>query len=109
MSVATQEAALRLAKDGITPLEVMIQAMRKVYGGKDGKGRNAVEAFKLACDCAPYMHARIASLELKKDGEDPFSGSTNAEIRIITQAAIAKLREINVSPKLELPAPDAKR
>ncbi len=41
--------------------------------------------------------------------EDPFGGFTNSELRIITQAALAKLREIDVTPKPELPAPDIKR
>ena len=47
-----------------TPLDVMLMAMRKAYilGG-------AVAAFPYAEKCAPYIHARIAQVELKNPEE----------------------------------------
>lgn len=60
----TREIADKAAQEGITPLEVMIQAMREAYetGGP-------VAAFPFAKDAAPYMHAKISSMELTgKDG-----------------------------------------
>ncbi len=49
-----------LEKKGMTPLQIMIKAMISVYE-EDG----AVAAFQLAKECAPYMHARYASIEFK--------------------------------------------
>lgn len=70
-NVKTREIANRAAAEGITPLEVMLQAMRDVYGGSSGKERNAAAAFGLAKDAAPYMHAKIAAVELSgPDGGD---------------------------------------
>lgn len=60
----TREIADRAASEGVTPLEVMIEAMRNAYetGG-------AIEAFPYAKDAAPYMHAKISAMELTgKDG-----------------------------------------
>lgn len=60
----TREIADRAAAEGITPLEVMIEAMRNVY---DNEG--AIAAFPYAKDVAPYLHPRISSTELTgKDG-----------------------------------------
>lgn len=51
--------------DHATPLDVMMQAMRKAYqtGG-------AMAAFPFARECAPYMHARISSMTLKPGGSE---------------------------------------
>jgi hypothetical protein len=46
-----------------TPLDVMVEAMRVAY-----KRGGAIYAFPFAKECAPYMHARIASIELKPPG-----------------------------------------
>ncbi|MCL2887471.1 MAG: hypothetical protein FWF20_12005 [Betaproteobacteria bacterium] len=62
----TREIADKAAKDGITPLEVMIEAMRDAY--KEG---GAVAAFGFAKDAAPYMHAKIAAMELTGKGGGP--------------------------------------
>lgn len=59
----TREIANRVAATGKTPLEVMIEAMRETY-----KEHGAVAAFPFARDAAPYMHARIASMELTGKG-----------------------------------------
>ena len=52
-----------------TPLDVMMMAMRKAYtqGG-------SIAAFPYAEKCAPYIHARIAQIELKNpDDGKPFT------------------------------------
>jgi hypothetical protein len=54
----TREIADKAAQEGITPLEIMLKAMRAVY-----RRKGAVAAFPLAKDVAPYIHARIASVE----------------------------------------------
>jgi hypothetical protein len=48
-----------------TPLDVMVEAMRVAY-----RRGGAIAAFPFAKDCAPYMHARINSIELKPPGTD---------------------------------------
>lgn len=55
----TKAIADKAAQDGITPLEVMIEAMRAHYdaGSLD-------EAAEIAKDAAPYMHPRLAAVEL---------------------------------------------
>jgi hypothetical protein len=59
-NVKTREIADRAAKEGKTPLEIMVEAMREAYmvGG-------AVAAFAFAKDAAPYMHAKLSSTDLK--------------------------------------------
>ena len=44
--------------NGITPLEVMLNAMRKL----DGEGQH-LSACSIAKDAAPYIHPRLASVE----------------------------------------------
>jgi hypothetical protein len=61
----TQEIAEKASAEGITPLEVMIQAMRNVYYGEDGKQENAIAAFNLAKECAPFMHPRLQPIGAK--------------------------------------------
>lgn len=50
---------------GATPLDVMILAMRVAY--REG---GAIAAQPYARDAAPYMHARIAQMDLKLPGDD---------------------------------------
>jgi hypothetical protein len=50
----TREIADKAAKAGITPLEIMLEAMRSSYD----KGELA-EAAKHAAVAAPYVHARL--------------------------------------------------
>jgi hypothetical protein len=61
----TQEIAEKASAEGITPLEVMIQAMRSMYYGDDGKQRNATAAFGFAKECAPFMHPRLQPIAAK--------------------------------------------
>ena len=57
-SAKTRAIADKAAAEGITPLEVMLGAMREAWDKKD---RPAAAAF--ARDAAPYMHPRLASVE----------------------------------------------
>ena len=54
----TREVADRVAKEGLTPLEVMIEAMRH-YQAKGDLDRAA----SIAKDCAPYIHPKLAAIE----------------------------------------------
>lgn len=55
----TSEVAQRAAAEGITPLEVMLAAMRQAYGKKDMPA-----AAGFAKDAAPYMHPRLSAVEI---------------------------------------------
>jgi|SRR5581483_126632 len=58
-----QEVALRALEAGITPLEIMLEAMRVAYeqGG-------AVAAIQYAKEAAPYIHPRLSSVEANVQG-----------------------------------------
>ncbi len=60
---AIKEAVAEARAAGVTPLEVMTEAMREIYYGPDGKGKNALAAFNLAKEIAPYMHAKLTSVK----------------------------------------------
>ena len=61
----TQEVALRAIEEGITPLEVMLGAMREAWERSDKDG-----AARFARDAAPYVHPRLAAVEhTGKDGQ----------------------------------------
>ncbi len=52
----------RRAEGGKEPMQVMLEAMDEAYaqGG-------ALAAFPLAKECAPYMHPKLASAEVKAE------------------------------------------
>lgn len=58
-----QELAIRALKEGTTPLEVMLEAMREAYaeGG-------ATAAMVYAKEAAPYLHPKLSSVDAKLDG-----------------------------------------
>jgi len=61
----TRDIAERAAAEGITPLEVMIEAMRDHY-----VHRRLDQAAAIAKDAAPFMHPRLATVNVgNKDGE----------------------------------------
>jgi hypothetical protein len=59
----TRAIADRAAAEGITPLEVMLEAMNSFRGAGDLE-----KAASFAKDAAPYMHPRLAAVE--HTGED---------------------------------------
>ena len=63
-SVTTKTRAIADRQtEGITPLEVMLKAMRKHDSDGDIDG-----AATFARDAAPYMHARLSAVESKHSG-----------------------------------------
>lgn len=60
----TREIAERAIAQGITPLEVMLAAMRTHYDAK-----RFDEAASIAKDAAPYMHPRLNSTQIKAEVE----------------------------------------
>lgn len=66
----TREIAEKAIKEGVTPLEVMLSAMRQAYEGGDMK-----EAATFAKDAAPYVHPRLAAVEHGGPNGGPISHS----------------------------------
>ena len=62
----TRAIAERVIADNMTPLEVMVEAYMKLK--EEG---NVVEAAKIAKDAAPYIHPRLANVEMSGDAENP--------------------------------------
>jgi len=58
----TREIAERAMQEGITPLEVMLNAMRESYEAHDYE-----EATKYAVMAAPYIHPRLSSITAQHD------------------------------------------
>lgn len=54
----TKEIADRASAEGVTPLEVMLKAMREHYDKQEYDA-----AAGIAKDAAPYMHAKLASIQ----------------------------------------------
>lgn len=59
----TRAIADRAAAEGVTPLEVMLAAMRAHY-----QAERLDEAAKIAREAAPYIHPRLSAVSHKGDG-----------------------------------------
>lgn len=66
-----RDIAEKALADGITPLEVMLKAMRMKADDGDWTGAAAI-----AKDAAPYMHAKLASVEQTGPGGGPMITET---------------------------------
>jgi hypothetical protein len=61
-TIRTREVADKLmAEEDITPLEVMVRAMRELWNTGAIEGRMA--AAEIAQKAAPYVHPRLSSIE----------------------------------------------
>lgn len=94
----TQAVAAQAIAEGITALEVMVNAMRwHHYAGRYD------DAARVARDVAPYMHPRLAAIEHStKDGK-PLSESV-----VVYGGVLIKAEEANtavVMPDVPEPAP----
>ena len=67
----TQEIARAAAESGITPIEVMLGAMRALWDVGTAKAKR--EAAEIAKDAAPYIHPRLASLDQTITEHRPFA------------------------------------
>lgn len=81
-SKKTIEIANRAAEQGITPLEVMVNIMRRAYDGE-----KYAEALDAAVKAAPYMHSKLSSLDVKATVKKTASELTRDEL--IAIAALA--------------------
>lgn len=81
----TREIADRAAEEGLTPLEYMLNVMRRTTVHEDPKVEIAREAlaFEAAKAAAPYMHPRLAAVEhTGADGKDLMPGAPIFQITL---------------------------
>ncbi len=69
----TQEIVAAAKSDGITPLEFLLATMRD-------ESRDYAQRLSAAKDAAPYMHPRLANVEVKGDAESPLEIITRIEL-----------------------------
>ena len=67
----TAEIARAAAESGITPIEVMLGAMRELWA--QGTPEAKREAAEIAKDAAPYIHPRLASIDQTIREDRPFA------------------------------------
>lgn len=69
----TREIADKSASEGITPLEYMLEVMRRPSDHDDERVMMAREAmrFEAAKAAAPYIHPRLAAIEHSGDPDQP--------------------------------------
>ena len=67
----TAEIARAAAESGITPIEVMLGATRDLWA--QGTPEAKREAADIAKDAAPYIHARLASIDQTIKEDRPFA------------------------------------
>lgn len=99
----TREIADKAAEEGLTPLEVMLRAMREFIEcaeqlkGDDAQARKLAalkEAAAIAKDASPYIHPRLAAVELTgADGGPVQINDTERIVRINAILAAAKSRK----------------
>ncbi len=95
-----RELRERCIADGITPLEVLLKAMRDHYAewetmqttDKDKARKHLTTAAKFAVDAAPYVHPKLSSIEYKDETTIP------TQINIIEKVREATPRE--ATPRL---------
>lgn len=68
LNARTRAIAEKCIAEGKTPLEVLIKAMTEAYDRNDYE-----TACKYAKDAAPYIHPRLANMELTGDPEQPLA------------------------------------
>jgi hypothetical protein len=65
------EIARAAAESGITPIEVMLGAMRELWAQGTPEAKRA--AAEIAKDAAPYIHPRLASIDQTIKEDRPFA------------------------------------
>lgn len=71
----TKQVIAKAAAEGITPLEVMLSAMRAAWAAAD-----VDKAVSVARDAAPYMHPRLTASTVKVHAKRTVSDLDTAEL-----------------------------
>lgn len=78
----------KAVESGVTPLDVLIKAMRQSWNKEDYEA-----AAKYAAMAAPYVHPRLASTELKVDDTRTADELSTAELERIAAAGRSSAAE----------------
>jgi hypothetical protein len=62
----------------LSPLEVMLRAMRKAWDTGD-----MAAAANFAKDAAPYLHPKLSSIEHKGDPDNPLEQNSRVELVVV--------------------------
>lgn len=93
-NVRTQEIANRVAKEGITPLEVMLEIMKEFRA--EGNREAALDA---AAKAAPYLHSKLSSVDMRATVKRDIEEYSDAElIALAVQAARGSSEGPEASP-----------
>jgi hypothetical protein len=96
----SQLIAAEAREAGISPLEVLLTAMRELWRRAHATGQMdatlAAQACAIAKDCAPYVHPRLASIEHAGSGTTPPSGPVSVNIKFI--ASEPRTPTIDIAP-----------
>ncbi len=89
-SAKTREIANKAAEEGITPLEVLINSMReaweqaKTQKNPDDKLARMGIACGFAKDAAPYLHPKLANVEIQPlDENGDFSDGFTLNVNLV--------------------------
>lgn len=74
-TAAIQAVVDQGALEGLTPLEVMLGAMRDAWSNGD-----KAAAANFAKDAAPYLHPRLSNVQHSGDAENPVETVTRIEL-----------------------------
>lgn len=85
-SKRNQETIEKALRGGITPLDVMLEAMRDAYNRKDLK-----EASNFAKDAAPYVHAKLQATTISGNPEAPLQNNHTINVKKLSDAALAEV------------------
>lgn len=77
-TVYRQEMLAKAAAEGISPLEVMMTAMREAWEAGDKE-----KAVQVAEKAAPYIHAKLAAVQHSGDADNPIHSKSVIEQRIV--------------------------
>jgi hypothetical protein len=77
----TRQIADEAASEGITPLEVMLYAMKRKWEAGDVDGAAAA-----AKDAAPYCHPKLSSVDMNATVKRSIHDFTDAELDLIEEA-----------------------
>ena len=95
----TREIADRAAKEGITPLEFMLDVMRNEppAGLEPSDELKATTLrFEAAKAAAPYMHPRLAAVEVTGEGGGPIETRTTLDVAGLSTEQLRALSSIPV-------------
>lgn len=88
----TREVADKALKEGISPLEVMLLDMREKFEKGDLSG-----AADRACDCAPFLHARLSSSNVQIRNVSSIQQLTNTELAALARESGVTEEDIGAS------------